>query len=137
MSEATVPQPTREVHSRIADKAPQRAPLSSLSSAELAPCGGVKGLSPSADIVAYAASAPKGVSKVLSREARAEVLLCANPLCGDKRSRTSSYARSKRASALDRLGPIGSDLREFLTNERKSESFRTTPPVVNKWDVSW
>ena len=84
-------------------------------------------MSLSADSVAYAASAPKGVSKVLSREARTEALFSANPLCGDKRSRTSSYARSKRASVLDRLGPTGSDLREFLTNKRKSESFRTTP----------
>ena len=41
-------------------------------------------MSLSADSVAYAASAPKGVSKVLSREDRTEALLCANPLCGDK-----------------------------------------------------
>jgi len=95
ISEATVPQRTRRVHRReatakilskanrlrssIAGKAPQRAPLSSSSDAKLALCG----------------------------EARTETLFSANPLCGDKRSRTSSYARSKRASALDCLGPMG------------------------------
>ena len=115
MSEATVPRRTRRVHdseargkvlpkanrlrSSIAGKAPQRASLSSSSGAKLALCG----------------------------EARTEALFSANPLCGDKRSRTSSYARSKSASGLDGLGPTGSDLREFLTNKRKSESFRTTP----------
>ena len=114
MSEATVPQRTRRVHDRkaeakvsskanclrssIAGKAPQRAPLSGPSSAKLAPVG----------------------------EARTEALFSANPSCGDKRSRTSSYARSKRASALDRLGPNGSDLMEFLTSKRKSESFQAS-----------
>jgi len=110
----------------IADKAPQRAPLPGSSSAKLAPRSGAKGLSLSVDSVAYAASTSKGTPKVLSREARAEALFCANPLCGDKRSRTSSYARSKRASVLDRLGPTVSDLRGFLTSKRKSESFQTS-----------
>jgi len=50
----------------------------------------------SVDSVAYAASAPKGVSKALNREARAEALFSANPLYGDKKSRTSFYAQSKR-----------------------------------------
>ena len=93
-------------------------------------CGGAKGLSLSADSIA--ASAPKGVSKVLSREAKAEALFSANPLCEDKRSRTSSYTRSTRASALDCLDPTGSNLREILTNKRKSESFRTTPPCCQQ-----
>jgi len=140
MSEATVPQHTRDLHSRkvrtktlskanhlhssTMDKAPQRAPLSSSSSTKLMLCGEAKGLSLSADSIA--SSAPEGFSKVLSRGAKTEALFSANPLCGDKRSRTSSYTRSKRASALDRLGPTGSDLREFLTNKQKSESFQTT-----------
>jgi len=124
------------LRSGIADKAPQRASFSSSSSAKLTLRSGAKGLSLSVDSVAYVASTSKGTPKVFSREARAEALFCANPLCGDKRGRTSSYARSNRASALDHLGPTGSDLREFLTNKRKSKSFRTTPPAVNKWDVS-
>ena len=77
MSEATVPQRTREVrtkllckanrlHSSTADKAPQHASLSSPSSAKHIPCGKAKGLSLIADSVAYAASAPKGSSKVLT-----------------------------------------------------------------------
>ena len=84
MSEATVPQRMCEVRTKTlckanrlrsstADKVPQRAPLSSSSSAKPIPCGKAKGLSLSADSVAYAASAPKGFSKVLNREARTEV----------------------------------------------------------------
>ena len=89
MSEATLPQRTRRVHGReatakilskanrlcssITGKAPQRAPLSGSSSAKLALCG----------------------------EARAEVLLSANPFCRDKRNETSSYERPKRASTRD------------------------------------
>ena len=127
MSEATVPQRTRDVHIREAGtKAPQRASFPSSSTIKLSPRSGVKGLSLSADSVAHAASASKGIPKVLSREARTVALFCANPLCGDKRSRTSSYARSERASALDRLGPTGSDLRKFLTGKWKSESFQTS-----------
>jgi len=103
------------LRSSIADEAPQCAPLPSSSSAKLAPRSRVKGLSLSVDSVAYAASTSKGTPKVLRREARAETLFCANPLYGDKRSKTSSYARSNRAFVLDHLGPTGSDLREFLT----------------------
>ena len=120
MSEVTVSQRTYQVHDReakakvlskanrlrssIAGKAPQRAPLSSSSSTKLAPVG----------------------------KARTEALFSANPFCRDKRSRTSSYAQSKRASALDCLSPNGSDLREFFTNKRKSESFRTTLPCCQQ-----
>ena len=75
MSEATVQQGTHDVHSREArTKAPQRASFPSSSSTEFALRSGAKGLSLSADSVAYAASAPKGVSKAFSREVRAEAL---------------------------------------------------------------
>jgi len=116
MSEATVPQRTRRVNGRetrakvlskanrlrsgIAGKAPQHAPLSSSSGTKLA----------------------------LRGEGRTEALFSANPFCEDKSSRTLSYVQPKTASALDCLGPNRSDLQEFLTNKRKSESFRTTPP---------
>ena len=124
MSEATVPQGTHDVHSREAGtKAPQRASLPSSSSTKLALRSGAKGSSLSVDSGAYAASTPKDIPKALSREARAEALFSANPLYGDKKNMTSSYVQPNRASALDRLGPTGSDLREFLTNKRKSESF--------------
>ena len=109
-SEATVRQRTSRVHGReakakvlskakplrssIADKAPQHAPLSSSSSTKVAPGG----------------------------EARTEVLFSANSFRGDKKNRTLSYVRSKRASALDCLGPSGSDLQELLTNKRTSSS---------------
>ena len=112
MSEATVPQGTHDVRSNIADKVPQCASLPSSSSAKLALCSGAKGLSLSVDSGAYAASAPKDIPKVLSREVRARALFSANYLRGDKKNRTSSYAQSNIASALDRLGPTGSDLRD-------------------------
>ena len=124
MSKAIVPQRTHWVHdsearakilskanplrSSIAGKAPQRAPLSGSSSAKLA----------------------------LGGEGRTEALFSANPFCRDKRSRTLSYVRSKRASTLDCLGSNGPDLRELLASKQKSESFRTTP-AVDKRDVSW
>jgi len=95
-SEATVPQRTHWVHGRearakvlskanplrsdIAGKAPQRAPLSSSSSAKLAPVG----------------------------EARTEVLFSANPFCKD--NRTLSYVRSKKASPRDYSGTNEPDL---------------------------
>ena len=108
MSEATILRGTHDVHSRefrakalskanhlrdnIADKAPQRASVPSSSSAKLALRSGAKGLSLSVDSGAYAALAPKDIPKVLSREARAEAPFSANPLCGDKKNRTSSHA---------------------------------------------
>ena len=43
-----------------------------------------------ADSDAYADLAPKGATKVLSREARAKALSSANQLCGDKKNEASS-----------------------------------------------
>ena len=52
MSEATVPQRTRDVHSREAGtKAPQRVSFPSSSTIKLAPRSGAKGLSLSADVL--------------------------------------------------------------------------------------
>ena len=79
------------LRSNIADKAPQRASLPSLSSNKLALCSGAKGLSLSVDSGAYAASAPKDIPKVLRREVRAKALFSANYLCGDKNNRVSFY----------------------------------------------
>jgi len=92
------------LRSGIAGKAPQHAPLSSSSGTKLA----------------------------LRGEGRTEALFSANPFCEDKSSRTLSYVQPKTASALDCLGPNRSDLQEFLTNKRKSESFRTTPPFCQQ-----
>ena len=50
----------------------------------------VKGSSLGADSGTYAASAPKGAPKVLSREARAKALSSVNHLCGDKKNEASS-----------------------------------------------
>ena len=115
MSEATLPQRTRRAHDReaeakvlskanclrssIAGKAPQRAPLSSASSTKLSLYG----------------------------EARTKALFSANPICRDKRSRTSSYVRPKRAFALDCRDPTGSDLRKLLTNKQTSCLLYTSP----------
>ena len=75
-------------------------------------CSNTEGSSLSVDSGAYAATAPKDIPKVLSRKVRAKALFSINYLCGDEKNRTSSYVQSNRASALDRLGPIGSDLRD-------------------------
>jgi len=94
---------------------------------------------------------PKGATIALSREARNKALSSANHLCGDEKNEASSRAslpkpadakfapykvmskkvvsklpeqinvRSTRVSALSRLSSAKSDLREFLTNKRKSE----------------
>ena len=81
MSEAAVPQGTHHAHSREAGtKAPQSASFPNSSSTKPALRSGAKGLSLSADSVAYAASAPKGVSKAFSCEFRAKALSKANRL---------------------------------------------------------
>ena len=120
------PSSANRLRSKEADKAPKCAPLPSSSSTKLALRSGAKGSSLSVDSCAYAASAPKDIPKVLSREVRTKVLFSANYLCSDEKNRTSSYMQSNKASALDRLGPTGSDLREFLTSKRTSESFQTS-----------
>ena len=125
------------LRSKEADKAPQRASLPSSSSAKLALRSRAKGLSLSIDSDAYATSAPKDIPKVLNREVRTKALFSANYLCSDERNRASSYAQSNRASALNRLSPAGSDLREFLTNKRKSESFPTSPFYCQQVGFSW
>ena len=58
---------------------------------------GAKGSSLSVDSGAYAASTPKDILKVLSREARAKALFSANYLCSDEKNRASFYAQSNRA----------------------------------------
>ena len=90
MSEATVPQGTHDVHSREAEtNAPQCASFPGSSSTKLALRSRAKRSSLSVDSGAYAASAPKGVPKVLSRKdrARAKALSSASHLCGDERTR--------------------------------------------------
>ena len=80
MSEATdaVPQGTHDVRSREAGtEAPQCASFPSSPSTKLALRGEAKGLPLSADSGAYAASAPKDIPKVLSREVRTKALFSA------------------------------------------------------------
>jgi len=108
MSEATIPQHThcahgREARARVLSKA---HPLYS-SIVGKAP---LRALSSSASSTKFASDG----------EARTEALFSANPFCRDKRSRTSSYLRSKRAFALDCRDPTGSDLRKLLTDRQTS-----------------
>ena len=112
----------KHLRNKAANKAPQCASLSKSLSVKSALRSEAKGSSLGADSSAYVASAPKGTTKVLSREVRTKALSNANHFCGDEKNRTSSYAQPNRASALDRLGPAKSDLRRFLTSKRKSES---------------
>jgi len=144
---AKAPSSANHLHSKLANKAPQRASLPDSSSVKFALRDGAKGLSLGADRGAYAASAPKGAPEVLTRDARTNALSSSNHFCGDERNNTSTCvsfsklaskkvvsklpesinARSTRISALSRLSPAGSDLREFLASKRKSESLQTSP----------
>ena len=108
ISTAPVPQGTHEVpireagtkapnsanhlRNKVANKAPQCASLPSSLSVKFALRSGVNGSFLGADSGAYAASAPKGATIVLSREARAKVLSSANHLCGDEKNEASSRA---------------------------------------------
>ena len=151
------PSSANHLRNKVANKVPQCASLPSSSSAKFALCSGFKGSSLGADSGAYADSALKGAPKVLSREVRTKALSSANHLCGDERNETSSCVllpklaskkvvsklsecidtRSIRASALSRLIPAGSDLREFLASKRKSESLQTSPSYCQQLGCRW
>jgi len=135
------------LRNKTATKAPQRASLSKSSGVKSTFQREVKGSSLGADSGDYAASAPKGTTRVLSREARTKALCSANCLSGNAKNEASSRAslprpsskkviskspehintRSARVSALDRLSSVNTELREFLTNKRKLERLRTSP----------
>ena len=77
----TVSQGTHGVHScEVGTKAPRCTKLTL--------CSEAKGLPLSADSGTYVASAPKGISKAFSREARAKAQLRANHLGSDEKNRT-------------------------------------------------
>ena len=103
-----------DVHSREAGtKAPQHASFPNSSSTKLALRSGAKGLSLSADSVAYAASAPKGVSKTFSRDVRPEAPSKANRL----RSSTAGKAPQRAplsSSSSTKLAPGGEARTEAL-----------------------
>ena len=69
------------------------------------------------------ATVPQRTRRVRDGEARTKALFSANPICRDKRSRTSPYVRSKRAFALDCRDPTGSDLRKSLTDRQTSSPY--------------
>jgi len=108
MSKATntVPQGTDDVHTReVGTKAPQCA--------KLALCSEAKGLPLSTDSGAYAASAPKGISKAFSRKFRAKALSRANHLrsnIADKAPQCASLPSSSSAKLALRSGAKGSSL---------------------------
>ena len=150
------PSSANHLRNKVANKAPQRVSLPDSSSVKFALRSGAKGSSLGVDSGAYAASAPKGAPKVLSREVRAKALSSANHLCGDEKNEASSCvslpkladakstpyrvmskkvvsklpehinARSTRISALSRLSSARSDLREFLVSKWKSELLQTS-----------
>ena len=105
MSEATdtVPQGTHGVHSReVGTKASQCA--------KLALCSEAKGLPLSADSGAYAAAAPKGISKAFSRKLRAKALSRANHLRSNIADKDHSVLRSPVHQALS--SPFAAELRD-------------------------
>jgi len=94
-----VPSSANHLRSKVANKAPHRASLSGSSSVKFALHSGAKGLSLSADSGAYAASAPKGAPKVLSREAKAKALFSTNHLCDDVKNNASSCVSLPKLSS--------------------------------------
>ena len=106
MSEATVSQGTHDVHSHeVGTKAPQCA--------KLALCSEAKGLPLSADSGAYAASAPKGISKAFSHKFRTKALSKANHLrsnIADKAPQRASPPSSSSAKLAPRSGAKGLSL---------------------------
>ena len=111
---STVPQGTYEVPSHeTGTKAPKCASFSDSSSTKLALRSEAKGLPLSADSGAYAASAPKGISKAFSRKFRAKALSRANHLhsniAGKAPQRASLPSSSSPKLAL-RSGAKGSSL---------------------------
>ena len=81
------------LHSKVANEAPQCASLPGSLIAKFSLRGGAKRLSLGVDSGAYTASAPKGLPKVLSHEARAKALSSANHLCGDEKNRACTHLR--------------------------------------------
>ena len=92
------------LRSRIAGKAPQRAPLPNSSSTKLAPVG----------------------------EASAKVLFSTNPFCRDKKNGASSLVRSRKASLRRCSGSVEPNLRQFLANKRELESLQTASLVAKE-----
>ena len=108
----TVPQGTHDVHSREAGtKAPRCASFPSSSSTKFALRSEAKGLPLSTDSGAYAASAPKGISKTFTHKFRAKALSRANHLrsnIADKASQRASLPISSSAKLALRSGTKGS-----------------------------
>jgi len=154
-----VPQGTNKVFSRKAEtetlsssshlrykaenKAPQRVSLSKSSCAKSALQRKVNGSSLGSDSGAYAALAPKGATRILSREARTKALRSFNRLCDNPKDEASSRASlpmpsgpksahvnraisikviSKSPEQISarsaRVSAANPDLREFLTNKQ-------------------
>ena len=78
-------------------------------SANFAPLSEVKGVPPSADSIAYPASAPKGTNKVPSHKVRTKVLCSANHLRRNAKIKAPLYAKSEATTAsLPALSSISS-----------------------------
>ena len=92
LAETEAPSSAKHLRNKVANKTPRRASLPDSSRFEFALRSGAKRSSLGADSGAYAASAPKGATKVLSREARTKALSSANHLCGEEKNEASSRA---------------------------------------------
>ena len=90
--ETEAPSSANYLRKKVANKTPRLASLPDSSRFKFALRSGAKGSSLGADSGAYAASAPKGATKVLSRAARTKVLSSVNHLCGDEKNEASSRA---------------------------------------------
>ena len=99
-AETVAPSNANHRCNKVANKAPRRVSRPESSSVKFLLRSGAKGSSMGAESGIYAASALKGVTKVLSCEARTKALSSANHLFGDEKNEASSRASlSKPADA--------------------------------------
>jgi len=95
-------------------------------SAKFALLSGVKGVSPSADSVAYVASAPKGTNKVSSREAETKALCSANYFRRNAKIKAPLRAKSEATTAS--LSAISSA--KLVSPKAISPSFDDNKPYI-------
>ena len=113
-----------------------------VSSAKSAPLSGVKGVSPRADSITYAALAPKGTNKVPSCEARTKALCNANYLhCSAKikaplSAKSEATTTSLPALSSAKLALGGGAKRLASSSEANVTGVILTSPVIKKRSVN-
>ena len=133
-SQARAPSGANLLRNKEANRTPQRALPPSSSNVKLALRSIAKGSSLSVDSGAYAASAPKDISKVLSREVRAKALSSANLLSSkeaDKVPQCVPLPSSSSTKLTLRSGAKGSSL-NVDSGAYAASAPKDIPKVLNR-----